>query len=240
MPLRQQLQSPRGAVSWDEFLSAWVHAIVRHLTQRRLPQGFRAEPHVRLSAPEAGEGVLVRPEDSAGPTHRSAEGAVTATPGPELARTFAAGLWSGDVFEVRIYDEHQGQRLAATVQLVGPGNKDRPEQRDTFVREAAGLLHQGVALLIVDVVTGRSCDLDAELQQLLGLAGAPAVGVPHLYAAVYRPQKVKARLRLNRWSQDLVRGRPLPSAPLSLTADASVQLDLETTYEEACALLQIA
>jgi hypothetical protein len=241
MPLRDHSRPPPAAVHAEELLGTWVNTLVRHLNHRGLPTGYRAEPHVRLSAPaDAVEAVVLQRDDPSGPAGRTtdADVNVTATPGPQLARTFAAGLWSGDVFEVQVHDHLRGPRLAATVQLVGPANKDRPEHRDTFVREAAGLLHQRVALAIVDVVTTGPADLDAELQQLLGLEEAP-VPRPHLYAAAYRPRKVQGRLRPERVAHGLSPGRPLPALPLWLTADLAVPLELEATYEETCRALGI-
>jgi len=56
----------------------------------------------------------------------------------------------------------------AAIELVSPGNKDRPEKRNAFVSKCAALLQKGVAVCIVDVVTTRQFNLYAELLQFLG------------------------------------------------------------------------
>ncbi len=41
------------------------------------------------------------------------------------------------------------------------------------------------------------------------------------------------------WANPLVVGRPLPTLPLWLNDDLAVPLELETSYEQACDLIDI-
>jgi hypothetical protein len=53
--------------------------------------------------------------------------AVWAPPRPTLV--VATDLPAMDEYEVRVYDTRLGRRLVAAVEIVSPGNKDRPEHR---------------------------------------------------------------------------------------------------------------
>jgi len=140
-----------------------------------------------------------------------------------------------DEYSVRIYDAERGRLLVATIELVSPGNKDRPAKRNAFVGKCAALLQKGVAISIVDVVTPRHFNLYAELLQFLGQSD-PSLGepLPHLYAVSCRWRPQDRRMLLQTWSYTLTLGQPFPTLPLWLTGQLAVPLDLEQTYEQAC------
>lgn len=71
-------------------------------------------------------------------------------------------------YEVRVYDERHARRLVATVEIVSPRNKDRPDSRAAFVSKCHALLQQDVCVAIIDPVTERSANLYAELADRLG------------------------------------------------------------------------
>ncbi|MBX9579461.1 MAG: hypothetical protein K2X87_04060 [Gemmataceae bacterium] len=73
-----------------------------------------------------------------------------------------------DEYEVRIYDATRGRTLVATIELVSPGNKDRPEKRNAFVGKCAALLQKGVAVSVVDLITARHTNLFADLLGFVG------------------------------------------------------------------------
>jgi hypothetical protein len=140
-----------------------------------------------------------------------------------------------DEYEVCIYDAERGRRLVAAIELVSPGNKDRPEKRNAFVGKCATLLHKGVVVSVVDVVTPRRSNLYAELLQFLGQTD-PTLGepLPHLSAVSCRWRSQDKRMLLQSWSHTLALGQPLPTLPLWLTEKLAVPLDLEQSYEQAC------
>ncbi|MFO0845142.1 MAG: hypothetical protein U0797_22605 [Gemmataceae bacterium] len=45
-----------------------------------------------------------------------------------------------DEYSVRVYDAERGRQLVAVIEIVSPGNKDRPDKRNAFVGKCAGLL----------------------------------------------------------------------------------------------------
>ena len=139
-----------------------------------------------------------------------------------------------DEYEVRIYDAKRGRHLVATIEIVSPANKDRPEHRNAFVGKCAALLQKGVAVSIVDLVTVRHFNLYADVLAFLGhndptLSDPP----PHIYATSCRFVK-KEKTMLEAWSHILTVGQPLPTLPLWLSAELVVPLDLEQSYEQAC------
>jgi hypothetical protein len=144
-----------------------------------------------------------------------------------------------DEYEVRVYEAEGGARLVAAVELISPSNKDRAEHRRAFVQKCAGYLAQGIALIVVDVVTIRSGNLHAELMNALeGPNGLP--DGTQLYAAAYRPIVREQQERIEVWPYALVVGQALPTLPLALNAEWCVPIDLEATYTVACQRRRIA
>ncbi len=124
-----------------------------------------------------------------------------------------------------------GPTLVAAIELVSPGNKDRPEARRLFAAKCANYLSQGVGLIAVDVVTGRTADLHNVMMALIGQ------GDPYLfradatvYAAAYRPNRPPEGDRVELWPVPLAVDQPLPLLPLALRGTGCVPVDLEASY----------
>ena len=97
----------------------------------------------------------------------------------------------------------------AVIELVSPGNKDRPEKRNAFVGKCAALLQKGVAVSIVDVVTTRQFNLYAELMAFVGQSDPTMrADQPHLYAASCRWVRREPRALLESWRQEYNQERP--------------------------------
>jgi hypothetical protein len=130
--------------------------------------------------------------------------------------------------------------LAAVIKFISPGNKDRPATRQAFATKCASYLQNGIAVLVVDIVTARRANLHTELQTLLGHS-APANGhsVGRLYAVSYRIVPQKKKVRVESWPQTLTVGRELPALPLWLATDCAVPIDLEKSDLAACDVLRI-
>ncbi|MGL4554356.1 MAG: DUF4058 family protein [Gemmataceae bacterium] len=243
MPLRDHFRPPLDLRhSWEELHAGWPMVIVQHL-RTRLPAGYIAAPGVhsgshievdiaafRQDAPISGSPP---PEDGGGVTT-----AVWAPPQPSVA--IETTLAEYDEYEVRIYDARRSRHLVATIEIVSPANKDRPEHRNAFVGKCAALIQKGVAVTLVDLVTVRSFNLYAELMTFLGRPD-PTLGddTPDLYGAGCRWVRRGNRTMLEGWSMPLLVGQPLPTMPLWLDADLVVPLDLEGCYEKACSDLWI-
>ena len=124
-------------------------------------------------------------------------------------------------------------RLVAAVELISPGNKDRPENRDRYAGRYLSYLHHGVHLLVVDVHR-RPIGFSFPQRIAEGLSAAlPAPPAPS--AVVYRVGEAVpdgGRL-LAVWAEPLTVGQPLPAVSLPLTVHLAVPIDLEATYSRA-------
>jgi hypothetical protein len=244
MPLRDHFRPPASkAASWEGLHGQWPAMIVQHLSPV-LPDGYTAEPRVHLgpyfeidvTAFERG-----RPQTA---TATADEGGGVATASWSATRPLLdiEADWPDQYeYEVLIFDQERDRRLVAAVELVSPANKDRPESRRALVTKCAALLRQGVSIALVDVVTVRRFNLYGELLEWVGQRDPTLGEEPSpTYAASLRFQKFARRTRLQSWPYALVVGQPLPTLPLWLSADRSVPLELEASYEDTCRLLRIA
>ncbi len=152
----------------------------------------------------------------------------------------ATDLPEQDEYEVRVYDTWRHRRLVATIEIVSPANKDRPEHRRFFVAKCAALIQQSVSVAMIDLVTTRRFNLYGDLLELIGqtdpsLAPEP----PPLYAAACRWRRADDSWRLETWAHTLAVGQPLPTLPVWLAANLAVPLELEASYEETCRILRM-
>jgi hypothetical protein len=243
MPLRDHFRSPvNDTHSWDEVHGQWPGEIVRHLTTI-LPAGFRAAPKVHLGSPFEVDvstyDLDARAPDTTADSSDGGTGTLTAL-SPTL--TVEADRSEQDEYEVRIYDTLRGRQLVATIEIVSPSNKDRPDTRELFVVKVASLLQQGVCVSLVDLVSVRQANLYADLLNLLGRADpALSTTTPYLYAVTLRSRKPpKRRPLFDAWFYPMTIGQPLPTQPIWLSPDLRVMLPLETSYDETCRILGIA
>ncbi len=243
MPLRDHF---RGAVDkvmpWEGFHAFWPSEIVRQL-RPLLPVGVRAEPGVHAGR-QAEDDVLgfVTENWGAGAFDDLTTGGGTATMvETEPTLVIETEIDDADAFEVKVYDTNRARRLVAVIELISPGNKDRPDNRQTFVTKCAAYLQAGVSVCMVDLVTTRQFNLYAELLRFLGQPVPEVAGRPdELYAVELRPElRRKKRLRMQAWAHALRIGQPLPTLPLWLGDDQAILLDLEIGYEESCQTLEL-
>jgi hypothetical protein len=214
--------------------------IVQQLV-RILPPRYVAAPRVHLgSQAEIDVAAIERDMGDLEPvTAGGGTAALWAPAQPNLA--LETELADTDEYEVRVYDTRRDRRLVAAVELISPANKDRPEARAQFVSKCAAMLRQGVAVVLVDVITSRGVNLYAELLEWVN-GRDPSLGAEPsaIYAAACRWQPRGAKRWLEAWSQPLVIGQPLPVLPLWLSEELAVPLDLEASYEQTCRDLRIA
>jgi hypothetical protein len=140
-----------------------------------------------------------------------------------------------DEFEVLVFDTSAGPTLVGAIELVSPGNKDRADARRAFAIKCANYLHQGIGLVVVDIVTSRHANLHDELIDVL--RHGPECRFPggaHLCCVSYRPihsETDEDRIELRFIT--LAVGQALPVVPLALRNGPTVPVDLETSYTQA-------
>ena len=95
---------------------------------------------------------------------------------------------SPKAIELLVFSSEGGPTLVGAIELVSPANKDRPEARRAFAAKCASYLHQGIGLVIIDVVTSRAANLHNELVALLNQPTSSSSSAnAELYAVAYRP-----------------------------------------------------
>jgi hypothetical protein len=232
MPLLDHFHPPLSPRRhWESFHVTWAGAIADALNQDLLPDGYFAEEHAHAGA-RIEIDVATFGDDGVPAPNGSVATRTYAPPAPPV--TIPAAF--PDEFEVRVYEAEGGARLVSAIELVSPANKDRDAHRAAFANKCAGYLAQGIALIVVDVVTSRSADLHAEILQLLGHhapTGLPAGA--NLYAVAYRPIVRDTIEQIESWPHALMVGHELPTLPLALSAELCLPIDLEETYSVACA-----
>ncbi len=241
MPLRDHFRPPfTERASWEAVHGGWPMVIVQQLG-RLLPRTYAAEPRVHLGAQfeiDVATYEQLGSDRGSGPGAPPSDEGAWAVTQPTL--TMETELADTDEYAVRVYDGRRNRRLVASVELISPANKDRPEARAQFVSKCAALLRQSVSVVLVDLVTHRGSNLYAELLDLVG-GRDPSLGErpPATYAAACRWRPRGVRMWLEAWAMPLAIGGPLPTLPLWLTEDLAVPLDLESSYEQTCRDLRI-
>jgi hypothetical protein len=244
MPLRDHFRAPLDDLRhWEGFHATWPVMIVARL-RHNLPPRYFAEPRVHSGSSaeidvtafeDEREGVKASSQDNG--NGAGVATAVWAPPRPTLA--VATDLPAQDTYEVLVYDQRRRCRLVAAVEIVSPGNKDRPEHRRAFVTKCAALLREKVSVMIVDVVTTRNQNLYTDLMDLIRQHD-PTVSPPSpVYATACRVLKRDDEWLLETWVQPLNLGQQLPTMPLWLADNLAVPLELEDSYEQSCSILNI-
>ncbi len=226
------LQPTRG---WVSMHSLWSGEIVAALNGSLLPERYYAETEVHIGGRiEVDVATLEHDERGAALPRNGPGGTLTleawAPPVPALVIPSVFP----DEIEVQVRGGDAGANLVAAIELVSPGHKDRPETRRAFAAKCAAYLHEGVGLVIVDVVTDRLANLHDTLMRLMDLPEAflfPAQ--PSIYVAAYRPIRRETGDQIECWPTALVVGEPLPTVPLALLNGPTLPLDLEATYTAA-------
>jgi hypothetical protein len=237
MPLLDHFHPPLSIERrWESFHSSWATRLADALTERWLPPDYIAEEHVHFGASvEIDVATFTRAEREAAPHPQTAVATVVPRAWtPPTAHAVLPAVFP-ETFEVRILSTEAGPKLVAAIELVSPGNKDRPLARRAFAMKCAGYLVQGISVIIVDIVTSRRANLHQELCQLLDAADASAFSSDSsLYAIAYRPIRRSDHDEIDIWQHPLAHGRALPTLPLGLRGDLAIPVDFEATYNEAC------
>jgi hypothetical protein len=135
---------------------------------------------------------------------------------------------------VQVFATATGATLVGAIELVSPGNKDRPETRGAFAAKCVAYLTRGIGLVVVDIVTSRLANLHNDVVALLG-GGAAFAMTPAAttYAVAYRPSRQPTGDQIELWPHALPLGQALPTLPLALRNSGVIPIDLEETYSEA-------
>ena len=239
MPILDHFHPPWSVQrTWHAFHHAWAASIARHLNRQVLPAGYVAAPNVQFGARiEIDVGAFATESAPA-----TTSGALATLPMVLPPPTTTIATRFPDTVEVVIVQQEGGPQLVAAVELVSPSNKDRPLARRTFAAKMLSYLSQGVALVVVDIVTSRTANLHHVWLTLMGEPAGGRAETPDcpLYATAYRPIQRQGEAAIDLWLFPLQVGAVLPTVPVFLQADLRVPLDLELTYCDTCTDQRIA
>lgn len=237
MPLLDHFHPPLFPTRhWESFHARWAGAIADSLNARLLPNDYYAEIQVHVGSRVEVDIATLHRDEAADDEAESGGGLATvrARPwSPPVAAMSMPAIYP-DSIEVLVYTTEGGATVVAAVELISPGNKDRPESRRAFAAKCSAYLQQGIGLMIVDVVTDRHANLHNELVDLLDVGEKFRISGEGLYAVAYRPIRRPNDERIDVWPAALAVGKPLPLLPLALDKARCIPLDLESPYLEAC------
>jgi Protein of unknown function (DUF4058) len=230
MPLLDHFRPPiYPRHRWESFHSNWATRIADALNES-MSEDFLAEEYTH-SADSLEIDVATYSDDSK--ASGNGQPAVLIWR-PKAAPVVMPAIFP-DNFEVRVFNRVGGMNLVAAIELVSPGNKDRPEEVQAFATKVASYLHQGVAVIVIDIVTVRRANLhNATMQLISAPEGTAMTGDPAHYAVSYRPLTRDGKPEIEIWPQPFALGDRLPTMPLRLTGDTFVPVDFEGAYQEAC------
>jgi Protein of unknown function (DUF4058) len=238
MPLLDHFHPPLAdAFPWDAFHTAWANGIMRLLNRELLPPGYYAAAQVHVGGPVEIDVATFHQDPDRGNGATAAVdnggGALATATMPTTVLTMPAVF--PDVIEVQIFQRSTGHPLVAAVELISPGNKDRPDTRRAYVTKCASYLQQAIGLLVVDIVTQRQCNLHDALIDILEQPKTFAFAGPTpLYTVSYHPRRQPSGDSINLQLVSLELGQALPVMPLALRGAGVVQIDLEATYAATC------
>lgn len=213
---------------WESMHLLWLNQLLDWV-QPRLPEGFRAYlgavPALTIDAPNGRPDLGVRkwPVESARPNTSAA--LATAAPDEETVAAFNLDP------QRAVHVDFHGQ-LIAVMELVSPRNKDRPAARTRYLGRYLGYLHQGIHLLLIDVLPRPAEFSFADsIAAELSFAQPPS---PPPCAVSYRVgEPLPDGTLLGFWRRPLSVGQPLAVIPLALSTTLSISIDLEETYQQA-------
>jgi hypothetical protein len=237
MPLLDHFHPPvserRG---WEGFHGLWAAALVETLNSGVLADEFFADMQIHIGGRVEIDVATLRessPEESGAGGGTATVSVPVRAWTPPAADVLLPTVFPDDI-EVQVFATATGATLVGAIELVSPGNKDRPETRRAFAAKCVAYLTRGVGLIVVDVVTNRLANLHNDVMELLGQRGPYLLPASvSTYAAAYRPSRRIAGDQIEVWSRPLALHDSLPTLPLGLRNAGVVPVDLEETYSAA-------
>ncbi len=228
MPLLDHFHPPLSdRRHWESFHALWAGAITERLNTV-LPNEYFAEAQTHASTRFEIDVATFLDDDDAGGGLATMTRTQTALSTPTLV---LPAIFPPE-FAVEVFETSGGPNLVAAIELVSPGNKDRPESRQAFAVKCAAYLQRGMGVIVIDIVTSRKSRPLDDLLALLHPA-LPPIQAGDLTAVSYRPTRVGESETIELRVQSLALGSVLPSLPLGLNCGLTIAVDFEECYQEA-------
>ena len=212
---------------WHAFHNAWATYIAADLNHR-LPEGYFAEPNVQFGIEI--DVAAFEESSSYAPSAIDTLQQAWQPPPPEQTIPFEPVT---EAVEVSIFQTEEGPILTGVIELVSPANKDRATHREAFVSKCEAYLQQGLGLVVIDLVTGRTANLHDELVARISPVSTTNISAS-LYSVAYRVVEHQGSPSVDMWPHVLETGQSLPTMPLWLHGDICLPVELNATYELTC------
>ena len=232
------------AGTFHSFHLGWLAEINKTLNRRVLPPGFYSQSERKFGAVSAAENeadvlTLETPVDGTPWTGGEWSGDPGGTALLEAPPVAAVEPDLAELSEEEHYARKQSRlaikrgvdhRIVALIEIVSPGNKDRPGSMERFVTKAVEAMEDGIHLVMIDLLPPGPADpagMHGAVLTALGRTYDPPAGKPLVAAAFRCGEAWRA------FAEPLAVGDPLPTVPLFLTPRHHVPLPLGPSYAEA-------
>jgi hypothetical protein len=225
-----------NAGTWHAFHLAWIAELQRSLNGGLLPPEFYALGEQRVAKYEGDLLTLERVDREHTPRHGMTDwpadqgGVAVAEPPPLASVVQEFARRPARVLAIR---HATGDRVVALLEIISPGNKDRPESVTNLVEKAVDALSGGLHVGLVDLFPpgpGDPRGLPDAMAARLGRGRYDPPAGRALSLASYQvaePQTIKAYI------EPAAVGEPLAALPLFYEPSRYVRLPLEETYRRA-------
>lgn len=219
---------------WPTMTQVWAVALLGWLNRTLPPGEYLAHTDIRMGR-EVEADVAEYRRDDGHETGHGANGPVATLPAVAPPAVLTIPAVFPDDIEVEVRERRSGRALVGVIELVSPGNLDRPDARASFVAESVAYLRRGVGLVVIDVVTELRANLHNELIRSIAPSGSPLLTDAPTYVAGYRPvhRRESGANEVEVWPYPAPVGEPVPAVPLALRRGPTIMLDLEGTYTAA-------
>lgn len=228
MPVRDWTRVSAG--TFHDFHNAWITELRNALNGGLLPPGYYAQGE--QYAGQIQTDVLTLHAGSE-PSAQGPGVAVVSEAPPRVSRKLAASeaAFVRAARRTLVIRHVSGHRVVALLEIVSPANKDRLSSVADFVTKAQSALHQGIHLLIVDLLPPGRYDPQGFHEMIWEAYGDEPTELPpdkRLTLASYRADRLPEA-----YLEFVGLNDALPAMPLFLDRSAYVSTPLESTCEAA-------
>lgn len=225
---------------YHDFHCGWIQRIKDSLNEGVLPEGFYAltEQHgfaVQVDVLTLRDPSIPRENGGSMFTADVPGGTAVADAPPKVAVTSIGTKSSWYALKRRtVTIRHvSNDEVIALIEIVSPGNKDRTQSVDDFVRKCCNALAGGLHLLVVDLIPPNRHNpngMHAEIWSRFSDTPYTIADDKRLASSSY-----DATMPITSYVQPLAVGDEMPAMPLFLDGGYYVDLPLGTTYNNTYA-----
>ncbi|MBI2478427.1 MAG: DUF4058 family protein [Planctomycetia bacterium] len=228
MPMHDWTKVRSG--TYHNFHYRWVASIMDNLNSGVLPSGYFAMAEQVIGGPEPEVFTLrLNTDFPAG----SSAGVVALA--PPKAKPTSRIVMTADVERYahkanRIVVRHELGKVLAVIEIVSPGNKHTAHAIRSFVEKTAGLLFDGINLLVIDPLPPGPRDPQGIHALIWSEFTDHTFELPparQLTIMSYQTEPIKTA-----YIEPIAVGAALPTMPLFLEDEFYVDLPLELTYQD--------